>query len=142
MNVNIWQITGYKGFYDYDGYEDNNIKLVVPMPSNFSKKVVEEIYFHLYKEYRTVALNACILDSIEIRCTHFYERNPEIELVDLRRKGEITLWLIKFSNGEEIEVTRPKSETLNHLCKSLENIKLVDKKELNKENVLKLNGLK
>ena len=41
-----------------------------------------------------------------------------------------TSWLIKFSNDELTEVACPKTETLNHLCKSLENIKLIDKKEL------------
>ena len=44
-----------------------------------------------------------------------------------------TSWLIKFSNDELTEVACPKKETLNHLCKSLENIKLIDKKELSKK---------
>lgn len=53
-----------------------------------------------------------------------------------------TSWLIKFSNDELTEVACPKTETLNHLCKSLENIKLIDKKELSKKKVQKLNELK
>lgn len=78
-------------------------------------------------------LSSNLFGSVEIRFSLFYERNPEIKLVDLRRDRLTTSWLIKFSNDELTEVACPKTETLNHLCKSLENIKLIDKKELSKK---------
>ena len=43
MKANIWRITGYKGHNDYDGPEDDNIKLDLIMDSRFTQKNVEEI---------------------------------------------------------------------------------------------------
>lgn len=59
MKVTIWQISGYRGFYDYDGSCDDNMSFQVAMDSRFTQKGVEDIFFrHYSSKYRVVALKA------------------------------------------------------------------------------------
>ena len=67
MKINIWQISGYKGWNDYDGTADNNFSFKVAIDSRFTKGEVEEIFFNRYgKKYRTVALTATIIEEKEL----------------------------------------------------------------------------
>ena len=67
MKITIWQISGYKGWNDYDGVADNNFTFKVVMDSRFAKEEVEEIFFNRYiKKYRTVALKATVIEERSI----------------------------------------------------------------------------
>ena len=41
MKTNIWEISGYKGWSDYDGSSDNNFSFKVTIDSRFTKEEVE-----------------------------------------------------------------------------------------------------
>lgn len=67
MKITIWQISGYKGWSDYDGVADNNFAFKVAVDSSFTKEEIEEIFFNRYtKEYRTVALKATVIEERRI----------------------------------------------------------------------------
>ena len=67
MKITIWQISGYKGWSDYDGIADNNFAFKVAMDSRFTKEEVEEIFFNRYaKKYRTVALESTVIEERSI----------------------------------------------------------------------------
>ena len=59
MEANIWRITGYKGWNDYDGPVDDNTDIEVIFDSRFKKEDVEDIMFNYWgKKYRMVAIKA------------------------------------------------------------------------------------
>ena len=67
MKINIWEISGYKGWSDYDGSSDNNFSFKVAIDSRFTKDEVEEIFFNRYaNKYRTVALEATVIEERSI----------------------------------------------------------------------------
>ena len=67
MKANVWRITGYKGRNDYDGPEDDNIKLDLIMDSRFTKENIEEIMAQYWsKFYRSVAIKAELPETKEM----------------------------------------------------------------------------
>ena len=48
MKANIWRITGYKGWNDYDGPADDNTDLEIIFDSRFKKEDVETIMFNYW----------------------------------------------------------------------------------------------
>ena len=55
----IWKITGYVGFNDYDGPEDNNLNEYFIFDKRFSKNDVIDFMCHYYNEkHRTVVITA------------------------------------------------------------------------------------
>lgn len=67
MKITIWQISGYKGWSDYDGVADNNFVFKIAIDSRFAKEEVEEIFFNRYsKKHRTVALTATFIEEKEL----------------------------------------------------------------------------
>ena len=67
MKANIWKITGYKGYNDYDGPLDNNIEIEIVMDTYFSKNDVEDIMVNYYsKFYRIVVIKAYLLKECTI----------------------------------------------------------------------------
>lgn len=67
MKINIWEISGYKGWSDYDGSSDNNFSFKVAIDSRFTKEEIEEIFFNRYgKKHRTVALTATFIEEKEL----------------------------------------------------------------------------
>lgn len=60
--ANVWRITGYKGRNDYDGSEDDNIKVDVVFDSRLKKEDVEEMMCQYWSRwYRNVESKANIL---------------------------------------------------------------------------------
>ena len=60
--ANIWRITGYKGWSDYDGPIDDNVEIDVIFDSRFRKEDVEDIMLHYWnKKYHSVSIKANIL---------------------------------------------------------------------------------
>ena len=64
LKVKTWKITGYKGWDDWDGPEDNNLNFTVVMDARFSKDDVQEIFLNRFsKKHRSV-----VIDATEIEC--------------------------------------------------------------------------
>ena len=64
LKVKTWKIAGYKGFDNWDGPEDNNVKFTVVMDARFSKEDVEEIFANRFsKKHRVV-----VVEAAEIAC--------------------------------------------------------------------------
>lgn len=59
MPGKVWKITGYIGFSDYDGPEDDNLTTYIVFDERFSKKTVIDFMVYFFsKKYRTVVINA------------------------------------------------------------------------------------
>jgi len=54
--TNKWKVTGYYGFSDYDGPEDDNINLIMEMDKSVTKEELEYLLFKRYEKYRCVVL--------------------------------------------------------------------------------------
>lgn len=66
MTVNIWKISGYMGWSDYDGPQDDNVNFIVAMDSRFKKEDVEEIFVNRYsksEKNRVVVISATLIDE-------------------------------------------------------------------------------
>ena len=59
MPGKVWKITGYIGFSDYDGPEDDNLTTYIVFDERFSKKTVIDFMVCFFsKKYRTVVIDA------------------------------------------------------------------------------------
>ena len=59
LKAKIWNISGYKGWDDYDGPGDNNMNFNVILDARFTKEEVEEIFVNRYtKKHRVVVVEA------------------------------------------------------------------------------------
>ena len=59
MSGKVWKITGYIGFSDYDGPEDDNLTKYIVFDERFSKETVIDFMVHYFsKKYRVVVINA------------------------------------------------------------------------------------
>ena len=59
MPGKVWKITGYIGFSDYDGPEDDNLTTYIVFDERFSKKTVIDFMAYFFsKKYRTVVIDA------------------------------------------------------------------------------------
>ena len=56
-NTVKWRITGYIGFSDYDGIQDNNLDIQMEMDGTVTKHELEALLFERYKKYRNVVLH-------------------------------------------------------------------------------------
>lgn len=55
----IWKITGYTGFSEYDGPEDDNLIHYMVFDKRFGKKTVEDLLsYYFSKKYPYVVINA------------------------------------------------------------------------------------
>ena len=62
--VNVWRITGYKGYDNYDGSDDNNTDIICPMDARLTKEMVEEFFCNYYsKKHRVVVLSAKCVET-------------------------------------------------------------------------------
>lgn len=50
----VWHISGYAGWNDYDGVEDNNFNYKVSISDNVTKKEIEAMVMEKYKGNRTL----------------------------------------------------------------------------------------
>lgn len=59
MSGKIWHITGYIGFNDWDGPEDNNFSKNIIFDERFSKNIIIDFMtYYFSKKYRVVVINA------------------------------------------------------------------------------------
>lgn len=64
ININVWEISGYKGENDYDGERDDNLSFCVAMDTRFTKEEIVEIFLNRYnKKHRTVVIKASLLND-------------------------------------------------------------------------------
>lgn len=66
MKVNIWSVSGYRGFDDYDGPQDDNLHVEVAFDSRFKKEEVLAAFYKAFEKHRTVALSLELKQTIEI----------------------------------------------------------------------------
>ena len=67
VTINMWRISGYKGFDNYDGPSDDNMHFDVFLDSRFNKEDVEEIFLNRFsKKHRTVALEATLVRELKL----------------------------------------------------------------------------
>lgn len=72
FKAKTWKITGYKGWDNWDGPEDNNMNFTVVMDARFKKEDVEEIFANRFsKKHRVV-----VVEATEIACFNV-ERNDD-----------------------------------------------------------------
>ena len=64
LKAKIWKVTGYKGWDNWDGPEDNNVSFTVVMDARFSKEDIQDIFLNRFsKKHRSV-----VIDATEIAC--------------------------------------------------------------------------
>ena len=66
MKVNMWRITGYVGFDDYDSKADDNKNYTLLLDTSLSEEEVLNLAFGAYKDYRSVALCAKLEKEVNI----------------------------------------------------------------------------
>lgn len=52
-----WHITGYAGFSDYDGPDDNNLDFTMVMDDSVTKDEIEALLVQRYSKHRTLSLS-------------------------------------------------------------------------------------
>lgn len=66
ININYWDVKGYRGHSDYDGPEDNNFQAVVAVDARFTKDDVLDMMFKKFSsKHRVVVLGAKLVKTVE-----------------------------------------------------------------------------
>ena len=67
LKAKIWKVTGYKGWDDWDGPEDNNVSFTVVMDARFSKEDVQDIFLNRFsKKHRSVVIGATEIACFDV----------------------------------------------------------------------------
>lgn len=78
IKINLWHISGYHGFDDYDGSSDDNINCIIAVDSRFTKTKVIDIMLNQYANDRCVVINADLISDTPVIIGSYEKHKPPV----------------------------------------------------------------